>query len=197
MEWRCAGVVDAAGLARGEMGEDSLDDVGRLDARDDAQRTATHATVFDVDVEDSLEPLHPAHGRGTRRMRLAGGLMGRFGDDTAAVLEVRGEHAVVSGEMGAGARYESGEAGDEVHRVEHDMSGPVTEGVLESIHDLPAVIDREASVRECWAGDVAAQAFERVALMGLAAGAGMEGESRVLFFCLSRHECPTFSRRAG
>ena len=38
-------------------------------------------------------------------MRLAGGLMGRFGDDTAAVLEVRGEHAVVSGEMGAGAGH--------------------------------------------------------------------------------------------
>ena len=61
-----------------------------------------------VDVEDSVEPLHPAHGRGTRCMRLAGGLMGRFGDDTAAMLEVRGEHAVVSGEMGAGAGYEGG-----------------------------------------------------------------------------------------
>ena len=53
--------------------------------------------------------------------------------------------------------------------VEHDMSGSVTEGVLESIHDLPAVIDREAFVRERWAGDVAAQAFERVPLMGSAA----------------------------
>ena len=189
MERRCAGVVDAAGVAGGEMGEDLLDDLGRLDARDDAQCAATPATVFDVDVEDSREALHPAHGRGTRRMRLAGGLMGRFGDDTAAVLEVRGEHAVVSGEMGAGTRHRASsrrerhfrgdEAGDaksaglpictaggcpegvrhtdvphEFHRVEHDMSGPVTEGVLESIHDLPAVIDREAFVRECWAGDV-------------------------------------------
>ena len=34
-----------------------------------------------------------------------------------------------------------GESGDEVDGVEHDMSGAVTEGVLESIHDLPAVID--------------------------------------------------------
>ena len=59
----------------------------------------------------------------------------------------------------------------EVHRVEHDMSGRVMEGVLESIHDLPAVIDREAFVRECWAGDVAAKAFERVPLMGSAARA--------------------------
>ena len=74
--------------------------------------TATHATVFDVDVEDALEPLHPAHGSPTRRMRLAGGWVGRVGDDTVAVLAVRCEHAVVSGEMGAGTRNEGGEQGD-------------------------------------------------------------------------------------
>ena len=113
-------------------------------------------------------------------MRLAGGLMGRAGDDTAAVFAVRGEHAVVSGEMGAGAWHEGGEAGDKVDGVEYDMSGPVTEGVLESVQDLPAVIDREAFIGERWAGDVAAQAFEGVALMGSAARAGMEGESREL-----------------
>ena len=177
-----AGVmIDAAGLARGEMGEDFLDEFGRFDGRDDAQRTATHATVFDVDVEDALEPLHPAHGSPTRRMRLAGGLVDRVGDDAVAVLAVRGEHAVVSGEMGAGAWNEGGEAGDaksaglpictaggcpegvrhtdvphEFDGVEHDMGGAVPEGVLESIHDLPAVIDREAFVRERGAGDVVA-----------------------------------------
>ena len=72
---------------------------------------------------------------------------------------------------GAGAWHEGGEAGDKVHRVEHDMSRPVKEGVLESIHDLPAVIDREAFVRDGWAGDVAAKAFEGVPLMGSAARA--------------------------
>ena len=127
------------GLARGEMSEDRLDEFGRLDARDDAQRAATHITALDVDMEDSLEPLHPAHRRGTRCMRLAGGLVDRIGDDAEAVLEVRGEHAVVSGEMGAGAWHEGGEAGDEFDGVEHDMRGAVAEGVLESIHDLPAV----------------------------------------------------------
>ena len=179
MERRCAGAGDAVGVAGGEMGEDLLDEFGRLNARDDTQRATTHATVFDVDVEDALEPLHPAHGRGTQRMGLAGGLVDRVGDDAAAVLEVRGEHAVVSGEMGARAwhgasslcerHFRGGEAGDaksaglpictaggcpegvrhtevphEFDGVEHDMSGAVTEGVLESIHDLPAVIDREA-----------------------------------------------------
>ena len=57
--------------------------------------------------------------------------------------------------MGAGAWHEGGEPGNELHRVEHDMSHPVIEGGLESIHDLPAAIDREAFVRDCRAGDVA------------------------------------------
>ena len=77
--------------------------------------------------------------------------MSSVGDDAVAVLEVRGEHAVVSGDMGARSWHEggeAGEAGDAVHRVEHDMSRRVMEGVLESIDDLPAVIDREAFVRD-------------------------------------------------
>ena len=146
--------------------------------------------MFDVDVEDALEPLHPAHGRGTRRLRLAGGWVDGVGDDAVAVLEVRGEHAVVSGEMGAGAwnrassrserHFRGGEAGAEVDGVEHDMGGAVPEGVPESIHDLPAVVDREAFVRDGGAGDVAAQAFEGVPFMGFAHGTRMEGESREL-----------------
>ena len=154
------------------MVENLLDELRRLDARDDAQRTATHTTTFDVDVEDSLEPLHPAHGARTSGKELAGGWTRRVGNDVVTVLEVRGEHGVVSSEMGARSWHEGGEAGDKVHRVEHDMSRRVMEGVLEPIHDLPAVIDREAFVRDCRAGDVAAKAFEGVPLMGLAARAG-------------------------
>ena len=55
-ERRCAGVVDGAGVAGGEMSEDPLDDLGSVDARDDAQRGATHPAVFDVDVEDARDP---------------------------------------------------------------------------------------------------------------------------------------------
>ena len=39
-------------------------------------------------------------------------MVDRVGDDAVTVLAVRGEHAVVSGEMGAGAWNEGGEAGD-------------------------------------------------------------------------------------
>ena len=90
-------------------------------------------------------------------MGLAGGLMSPVGDDEVAVFEVRGEHAMVSGEMGAGAWHEGGEASDaqsaglpictaggcpggvrhtrvphEFEGVEHDMSGAIMERVLES-----------------------------------------------------------------
>ena len=44
----------------------------------------------------------------------AGGEMGTGGDDVVAAFEVRGEHAVVSGEMGAGAWHEGGEAGGDI-----------------------------------------------------------------------------------
>ena len=50
-------------------------------------------------------------------------------------------------------------------------AGGCPEGVLELIHALPAVIDREAFVRDGRAGDVAAKAFEGVPLMGSAARA--------------------------
>ena len=43
------------------------------------------------------DPTHEARGQ----MRLAGGWMGRAGDDTMVMFDVRCEHAVVSGEMGA------------------------------------------------------------------------------------------------
>ena len=56
---------------------------------------------------------------------------GRVGDDAVAVLEVRGEHAVVSGEMGAGTRDEGG--GDASHigvMTMHQLKGREYDSVL-------------------------------------------------------------------
>ena len=126
-ERRCAGVVDGAGLAGGEMSEDPLDDLA--------------------------SSLRERHFRG-----------GEAGDAKSAGLPI-----CTAGGCPEGVRHT--DVPHELHRVEHDMSRPVVEGVLESIHDLPAVIDREAFVRDRQAGDVAAKVFEGVALMGLAARA--------------------------
>ena len=90
-----------------------------------------HATVFDVDLQDALELLHLAQGRGTQHMRLPGGMVDRVGDDAVAVLEVRGEHAVVSGEMGAraarrGTAVTEGETVARVHPVENGFGSAET-----------------------------------------------------------------------
>ena len=82
-ERRCAGVVDGAGLAGGEMSEDPLDDLGSVDARDDAQRANRTITALlagsanpNAKQDDGLTPLHLAAIEGTREAvsaRVAGG----------------------------------------------------------------------------------------------------------------------------
>ena len=67
----------------------------------DTPRAARHTTVLDVDVQDSLEPLHPAHGQRRSRKGLAGGWVSRVGDDVVALLEVRGEHAIAGRDTAA------------------------------------------------------------------------------------------------
>ena len=82
--------------------------------------------------------------------------------------------------MGGGEWDEGGEAGDELDGVEHDVSGAVTEGVLETTHDLPAVIDREAFVGDGGAGDVATEPLSclRVAAIRRRVGATLRNRSR-------------------
>ena len=125
-------------------------------------------------------------GRGTERARAASGTSrgGETGDAKSAGLPI-----CTAGGCPEGVRHT--DVPHEVDGVEHDMSRPVTESVLVSIHDLPAVIDRETFVRQRGAGDVAAQAFDGVPFMGFAHGAGMEGGPREL------GDAGVVGRRAG
>ena len=84
---------------------------------------------------------------------------------------------MVSGKVDTTSWHEEGEVRGEVHRVEHEMSRPVIEAVLESLGKLPAVIAREVFGRDRRSGDVAEHALEGVPFMGLAPPAGMKGES--------------------
>ena len=181
------------------MSEDPLDDLGSVDARDDAQRAATHTTVFDVDVQDALEALHPAHG-GRRRMGFAGGWMSPVGDDVVAVFEVRGEHAVVSGGMGAGAwhrasslrerHFRGGEAGDAKSAgLPICTAGGCPEGVRHT--DVPHEFHRgehdmsragmEGESRELSDAGVVGQRVGRdgAQSQGLAPGVGADGDAVV------------------
>ena len=58
-----------------------------------------------------MATVHPAHGGRWSRKGLAGGWISTAGDDVVAVLEVRGEHAMVSGEMGARSWHEGSRGG--------------------------------------------------------------------------------------
>ena len=107
-ERRCAGVVDAVGLAGGEMSEAPLDDLASsLRERHfrGASMQAMTRNVAPHTAQCSMSMWKTRSRRciqlmgGRRRVGFAGGWMSPVGDDVVAVIEVRGEHAVVSGEM--------------------------------------------------------------------------------------------------
>ena len=105
-------MIDAAGLARGEMGEDLVSMSSGVSMHAMTRNVPPHMPQCSMSMRNTrLSRCIQLMGARTRRMRLAGGLVGRVGDDAVAVLAVRGEHAVVSGEMGAGAWNEGGECG--------------------------------------------------------------------------------------
>ena len=107
------------------MIENLADDDGIFNAGDDLHGATAGRTGGDVDVEYPLEGLCPGHGpvaldRGSVRC-----LLGSFGlaslttsgrSNQCPVFTVGCEYAMKSGEVGAGFRYQGGEAGDEIQR---------------------------------------------------------------------------------
>jgi len=70
-------------------------------------------------------------------------------------------------QMQPGTRDQCGQALHELQRRHHDMGGAVAPGALELEHDLAGWIALEPFVGDGRAGDIAAQAFELLALMGV------------------------------
>ncbi len=68
--------------------------------------------------------------------------------------------------MQAGTRHQSGQALQELRRRHDDVGGAVAVGAFELQHDLAGAIALEPPVGKGGAGDVAAQAFEFLALIG-------------------------------
>lgn len=100
-----------------------IDDALVLDTCDDPDRSATKTTDLDIDIENSLQALRPRHCRMTlgrcpycricvRFQRLA--TPGRR--DLAAPAVVRGEDAVVTGEVHPRPRYERCQTSNKVDR---------------------------------------------------------------------------------
>src|SRR3954452_2087428 len=80
-------------------------------------------------------------------------------------------------QMQPGTRDQCGQALQELQRRHHDMGGAVAPGALELQHDLASAVALEPLVGNRRAGDVAAQAFELLALMGVTAYCRMQAET--------------------
>ena len=68
--------------------------------------------------------------------------------------------------MQPGARHQSGQTLQELQRRHDDMGGAIAVGAFELEHDLAGAVALEPFVGNGGAGDVAAQAFELLALIG-------------------------------
>ena len=128
--------------------------------------------VFDIDVEDAFEQARPTHTR--RRVRrvmgcMPGCILRRPRHDRGTQLGVGGEHAVEADQMQAWAWRQRCEALHEFQRRHDDMRGAVVVGTLELQHDLAGAITLEPFVGNGGARDIAAQAFEFLALTGATA----------------------------
>ena len=90
-------------------------------------------------------------------------------NDRRAQLGVGREHAMEANQMQPRTRDQCGQPLHELQRRHHDMGGAVAVGALELQHDLARWIALEPFVGNGRAGDIAAQAFELLALMGATA----------------------------
>ena len=100
------------------MGENFLNNHWIFDAGDDIHRAAAFTAGFDVDAEYAFQALSPGHGCPLFGGRLVLPLIGCPGLIALAppgrrhprtVLTVRCEHAMETGQVDSGLRYQSGQ----------------------------------------------------------------------------------------
>ena len=116
---------------------------------------------------------------GARGLSLVFSLGSRFGTTCARCLLLGANTPVEAGEVQARTRYESCEPSDEIQGVEHDVGGAVVERLLELVDDLFSFVGRQPFVRDGGSGDIAAEFFQLVALIGLTAGRRVERKARL------------------
>src|SRR3954466_4109310 len=80
-------------------------------------------------------------------------------------------------QMQPGTRDQCGQTLHKLQRRHHDMGGAVAPGTFELEHDLACAIALEPLIGNGRAGDIAAQAFELLALMGVTAYCRMQAEA--------------------
>src|SRR3990167_10050812 len=147
--------------------------------------TATF-TLLDINIENTLEPLHPGH-------RIAALLNGfflcanhfrRLSDltpfpqrDQGAMLAVRREKSVKSCQIHPWLRNQRGQPCDEIQRLKKHMSGAVAVRSFEFIANLATIGKRQPLFRYRRPGNVAAQPLAQFFLMAVGHDTGVEGKA--------------------
>ena len=75
---------------------------------------------------------------------------------------------MVTGEIGPGSGYESRQLSQELHRLEDEVGGAVLEGVFQLVHHLSCLPGGQSVKGERRSGDVPAEPFQTIPLVGLA-----------------------------
>ncbi len=103
---------------------------------------------FNINIEDSLEALHPGHGAvalcrtlvtpvSIETFRFVGLLAPLGGCYLNSVFAVRCKDAVEACEVDSRLRYQRSEFGDEVQRLEDHMGGAIAVRSFELVTHLP------------------------------------------------------------
>ena len=160
------------------MREDLGNERGIDDGGDDLQATPAARAVFDIDIEHALEQARPTHARrralGVRVIECVLGCLLRWTrNDRRPQRSVGCEHAMEANQMQPRTRPQCRLALHELQRRHHNMGGAVAVGAFELQHDLACSIAFEPFVGNGRAGDIAAQTFELLALMGATTHCGV------------------------
>lgn len=99
------------------------------------------------------------------------------GCDQSWMFAIGSEHAVESSQIDTGFGHQGRQPGNEVQRLEDHMSSPIAERSLELVAHLAVGSQRQAFFCNGRPGDVATQAFQLLALMGLGRHPGMQAEA--------------------
>ena len=124
--------------------------------------------MFEVDIDHAPKQACPAHARRRAVRVLVSGLAGiqRWArHDRGTQPGIGREHPVKADQVQTRARHQCGQALHEFQRRHPDVRGAIAPGALQLQHDATRAILLEPFVGDRGARDVAAQAFEFLALM--------------------------------
>ena len=166
-----------------QVGEDLLDDLGILDARNDPHCSAADRTGLDVDAENPLEALRPSHRGATfrlcRRLRIRGrgtltapAPLGRR--HPRAVFAVRCKHPMKASEVDPRLGHQGRQPCDEIQRLKDDVGRTVAVWCLQLVSNVAIWGERQALFGDRRPADVPAQPFELLVFIRARRDAGVQ-----------------------